>query len=69
LSYSVEHRARRLQRQLEALGYNVTLQATEHAQPADWTQHDIPVTAVGPVPTRTLLPKRRHQLGDSDRHA
>jgi transposase len=32
--YSVEHRARRLQRQLEALGYNVTLQAAEQAQPA-----------------------------------
>ncbi len=30
--YSVEHRARRLQRQLEALGYAVTLEATESAQ-------------------------------------
>jgi transposase len=33
--YSVEHRARRLQRQLEALGYAVTLDQTEQAeQPA-----------------------------------
>jgi transposase len=32
--YSPEHRARRLQRQLEALGYTVTLQATEEAAPA-----------------------------------
>ncbi len=32
--YSVEHRARRLQRQLEALGYNVTVEATEEIQPA-----------------------------------
>ncbi len=31
---SVEHRARRLQRQLEALGYNVTVEATEPAEPA-----------------------------------
>jgi transposase len=29
--YSVEHRAHRLQRQLEALGYNVTLETTEQA--------------------------------------
>jgi hypothetical protein len=29
--YSPEHRARRLQRQLEALGYIVTLDATEQA--------------------------------------
>jgi transposase len=32
--YSVEHRARRLQRQLEALGYTVTVEATEEIQPA-----------------------------------
>ena len=33
--YSVEHRARRLQRQLEALGYTVTLEQTEPSeQPA-----------------------------------
>ena len=32
--YSVKHRARRLQRQLEALGYTVTLNATEEVQPA-----------------------------------
>jgi transposase len=32
--YSPEHRARRLQRQLEALGYTVSLQATEDIQPA-----------------------------------
>ena len=32
--YSPEHRARRLRRQLEALGYTVTLQATEKAAPA-----------------------------------
>jgi transposase len=33
--YSAEHRARRLQRQLQALGYTVTLQPTEQAeQPA-----------------------------------
>ncbi len=31
---SVEHRARRLQRQLEALGYNVSVEATEAAPPA-----------------------------------
>ena len=31
--YSPEHRARRLQRQLEALGYTVTLQATEEGTP------------------------------------
>jgi transposase len=32
--YSVEHRARRLQRQLEALGYAVTVEPSENAQPA-----------------------------------
>jgi transposase len=32
--YSAEHRARRLQRQLEALGYKVTVEATAEAQPA-----------------------------------
>jgi transposase len=32
--YSVEHRARRLQRQLEALGYTVTVEATAKAQAA-----------------------------------
>jgi transposase len=32
--YSVEHRAHRLQRQLEALGYTVTLEATEDAEQA-----------------------------------
>jgi transposase len=32
--YSVEHRARRLQRQLEALGYKVTVEATQEAEPA-----------------------------------
>jgi transposase len=32
--YSPEHRARRLQRQLEALGYTVSLQATQDIQPA-----------------------------------
>jgi len=32
--YSVEHRARRLQRQLEALGYTVTIDATTEIQPA-----------------------------------
>jgi transposase len=32
--YSVEHRARRLQRQLEALGYKVTVEATAEVQPA-----------------------------------
>jgi hypothetical protein len=32
--YSAEHRARRLQRQLEALGYKVTVEVTEQAQPA-----------------------------------
>jgi hypothetical protein len=31
--YSVEHRARRLQRQFKALGYTVTLNATDEAQP------------------------------------
>jgi transposase len=33
--YSVEHRARRLQRQLEALGFSVTLEQTDTAQQAD----------------------------------
>jgi hypothetical protein len=32
--YSVEHRAGRLQHQLQALGYNVTLEPTAQAQPA-----------------------------------
>jgi transposase len=32
--YSVEHRARRLRRQLEALGYAVTPEATEKAEQA-----------------------------------
>jgi transposase len=32
--YSPEHRARRLQRQLEALGYTVTLEQTEPAEQA-----------------------------------
>jgi len=32
--YSLEHRARRLQRQLEALGYAVTLEQTEPAEQA-----------------------------------
>jgi len=32
--YSVEHRARRLQRQLEALGYTITVEATPEAQAA-----------------------------------
>jgi hypothetical protein len=32
--YSVEHRARRLQRQLEALGYAVTLEPTEPTEQA-----------------------------------
>jgi transposase len=32
--YSVEHRARRLKRQLEALGYNVTVEATEEVEQA-----------------------------------
>ena len=33
--YSVEHRARRLQRQLEALGYAVTLDQAEPTEQAD----------------------------------
>jgi transposase len=33
--YSAEHRARRLQRQLEALGYKVTVEATQQPQPTD----------------------------------
>jgi hypothetical protein len=32
--YSAEHRARRLQRQLEALGYKVAVEATAEGQPA-----------------------------------
>jgi transposase len=32
--YSIEHRARRLRRQLEALGYAVTVERTERAPPA-----------------------------------
>ena len=32
--YSPEHRARRLQRQLEALGYTVSIEPTEETQPA-----------------------------------
>ena len=32
--YSAKHRARRLQRQLEALGYTVTLNAIDEVQPA-----------------------------------
>jgi len=44
--YSVERRARRRQRQLEALRYNVTVEATEQAPPPpDPTRH--PVTTLG----------------------
>jgi hypothetical protein len=34
MRYSVEHRAKRLQRQLEALGYTVTLEQSETAEQA-----------------------------------
>ena len=63
--YSVEHRARRLQRQLEALGYTVTL---EPNRPPDRTSRLTPTTkpsrpTADATPARTTLPKHTLNTG------
>jgi hypothetical protein len=63
--YSPEHRARRLQRQLEALGYKVNLEQAEQAEQAARTSHNRDPSAVGARPIRSCLPKRGCQRGDS----
>ena len=65
--YSVEHRARRLQRQLEALGYTVTLDQVE--QPANQNKPPEPARQPEPVYRRRdrrrkrPLPKRGRNSG------
>ncbi len=56
--YSVEHRARRLQRQLEALGYAVTLDQADHSlnKPPDPTTNPSRATADRAPGGRATLP-------------
>jgi hypothetical protein len=63
--YSVEHRARRLQRQLEALGYAVTLDSVEPEEQAPEHAHNPSRSAADTPAARMTLSQRHPQLEDS----